>query len=114
MWNNAYFWVKNLQTTQEREAHTLAHFVTLSWNTPLSQYGLRGVSTLALPQFLCHNRINMEALDFMVHFLSKRMIAPSNTLVAQLYFSRFILTINTEDTLFSSSPPHAKRGPPMG
>jgi len=111
MWNNAYLWVKSLQATQEHEGHThatLAHFATLSWNAPLSQCGLRGVTTLVLPQFLSDDRINKEAIDIMVHFLSKR-IPPPNTLVAQLSLSRFILSIHTKDTFPSPSPPHIQQ-----
>lgn len=109
VWNNAYSWVNSLQATQEHGDHTcaaFAHFSILGWNAPLSHYGLWGLTTLALPQFLSDNRINEEAIDLMVHFLSSKSALPSDTLIAQLSLSRFISTIRTNGKPPSLSPRH--------
>jgi len=112
MWNDAYSWVKSLQVTQQHGDHThvtFVHFATLGWNAPLSHYGLRGVTTLALPQFLSNNRINDEAVDLMAHFLSSKNALPSGVLVAQLSLSNFISSIRADDISLLPSPSHIQQ-----
>ena len=108
MWNNAHSWIKMLQATQQHEDHTrttFTHFTTLGWKAPLSHYALRGVTTLALPQFLSDNRINSEAIDLMAHFLSSKNSPLSNTLITRLPLSNFISSVYAKDAFLSPLPP---------
>lgn len=108
-WNNAHSWIKGLQATQQHEDHTCAaflHFTGLGWNAPLTNYGLKGVTTLALSQFLSDGRINDEGIDLMVHSLSSKDTLPSDMFIAQLSLSNFISSIRGKNTPPSSSPSH--------
>lgn len=112
MWNNAYSWIERVQATREHSDHTRvasAHFKTLGWNAPILCYELKGVTTLALPQFLSDNCINDEAIDLMVHFLTSTNILPPDVLISQLSLSNFIASINTEDALLPPSPSHIQQ-----
>ena len=112
MWNNAYSWIKDRQTTQQYDGDTreaLACFSRIGWNAPLLHHGLRGVTTLALPQFLSNGRVNDEAIDLMVHFLSSKDTLPSNVLIARLSLSGFISSLGTENEPLPPSPPHIRQ-----
>jgi len=112
IWNNAHSWVKSLQATQQHENRTRAafvHFTTLGWSAPLSHYGLKGITTLALPQFLSDNCINDEAIDLMAHLISSKNTLPSNVLIAPLSLSNFISSIHIKDALLSPSPSHIQQ-----
>ena len=92
-WSTSYSWVRSLQDARDLEDHVVATFVhleTLGWNSPMSLYGLRGITNLSLAQFLGDGRVNDEAMDLMSRFLAAKSTLPDNTLVADLRLSRFI------------------------
>lgn len=111
-WDDAHSWIKGLPATQQYEDHTRAafvHFTTLGWSMPLSHWGLKGVTALALPQFLSDGRVNDEAIDLMVHFLSLKDTLPSDILIAQLSLSNFISSLHIKDVLALPSPQHIQQ-----
>ena len=66
-WKASYPWVGCLQNAHcpnDRAATTFVHPEVLGWNSPVSLYGLRGVTNLSLAQFLGDDRVN-GAIDLM-------------------------------------------------
>ena len=87
-WNASYSWVRSLQDMRHPNSdHTMVtfcHLEVLGWNSPMSLYGLQGMTTLSLAQFLGDGRANDEAIDIMSRFLSAKPTLPHGILIADL------------------------------
>ena len=108
-WTQSHTWVKCLQAThQESEAtrSTLTHFEVLGWASPISLYGLRGMTNLSLAQFLSDDRVNDEAIDLMARSLSSSPALPARILILDLRLSNFLLKVGSRDVLDHPSPHH--------
>jgi hypothetical protein len=105
-WKASYSWVTSLQNTcryNDCVATTFAHLEVLGWNSPVSLYGLRGITNLSLAQFLADDRVDDEAIDLMSRFLAAKSTLPHDTLIADLRLPRFI---SARDHAFRPPPAH--------
>jgi hypothetical protein len=106
-WAQSCLWVQHLRDThQEGTQLASTHFRMLGWGSELPLYGLRGITTLSLAQFLGDNRINGEAIDLMSRFLSHSPARPAGVLVFDLRLSNFLSTICSQEAFDRPSPPH--------
>jgi len=107
-WKASYSWVRSLQDTRQASDHTaatFAHLEVLGWKSPISLYGLRGMTNLSLAQFLHDDRVNEDAIDLMSRFLAANPTLPDDTLILDLRLSRFI---STQDHTSRRTPPHIR------
>ena len=105
-WKASYSWVRSLQDTRQASDHTVAtfaHLEVLGWKSPISLYGLRGMTNLSLAQFLHDDRVNEDAIDLMSCFLAAGPTLPDDTLILDLRLSHFI---STQDHTSRRTPPH--------
>jgi len=105
-WKAGYSWVRSLQDARQASNHTAAAFAyleVLGWNSPISLYGLRGITNLSLAQFLHDGRVNEDAIDLMSRFLAAGLTLPNDTIIVDLRLPRFI---STQGHTPRSTPPH--------
>ena len=108
-WRQGFSWLDSIGPARQANEPVYAafsHLETLGWASPLNVYGLRGLSNLALAQFLSDGRINDEAIDLMAGYLSSLKALPPGVHVATLSLSNFISSIPSRDALVQPSPRH--------
>jgi len=108
-WMQAFLWVMRLQAAHQEDKGTQlarAYFEVIGWGSQLSLYGLRGITNLALAQFLSDGRINAEAVDLMARFLLSSPSLPAGVLVLDLRLSNFLSTVDLQKAGNHPPPPH--------
>ena len=80
-WRASYSWVESLRNARHLDDHqltaTFVHLGKVGWNSPMSLFGLAGITNISLAQFLGDGRVNDEAVDLMCRFIATKPNSPT-------------------------------------